>query len=173
YTGLNRSSEKALMTSLTRRTFARNFLGAHGFLAAAQTPRAFLRIELGSEQLVAPGVPWPYLFHAREGTTIVLGHIGWPPGGKYPIHYTSRSFDGRKTWQEWKLSNERGRGPITEGSTVQLRDGSILLFDVHAEHTGGKRFEANFWISKDGFRTLEGREKYSFVLPEAEVNSFD
>jgi len=161
------------MTSLTRRSFARYFLGAPGFLTVAQTPHPLLRIELGSEQSVAPGVPWPYLFHAREGTTVVLGHIGWPPGGKYPIHYTSRSFDGRKTWQEWKLSTEHGRGPITEGSTVQLREGSILLFDVHAEHAGGKRFEASFWISKDGFRTLEGPEKYSFVLPEAEVNSFD
>ena len=161
------------MTSLTRRSFAGYFLGAPGFLAIAETPQPSLRIELGSEQLVAPGVPWPYLFHSREGTTVVLGHIGWPPGGKYPIHYTSRSFDGRKTWQEWKPSPEHGRGPITEGSTVQLRDGRILLFDVHAEHVGDKRFEASFWISKDGFRTLQGPEKYSFVLPEAEVNSFD
>src|SRR5439155_22375500 len=52
-------------------------------------------------------------------------------------------------------------------------DGRILLFDVHAEHAGDKRFEASFWISKDGFRTLQGPEKYSFVLPEAEVKSFD
>ena len=161
------------MTSLTRRSFARYFLGAPGFLAIAETAQPSLRIEPGPEHLVAPGVPWPYLFHAREATTVVLGHIGWPPGGKYPIHYTSRSFDGRKTWQEWKPGPEHGRGPITEGSTVQLRDGRILLFDVHAEHVGGKRFEASFWSSKDGFRTLQGPHKYSFALPEAEVNSFD
>src|SRR5262249_21230506 len=91
----------------------------------------------------------------------------------YPIHYTSRSFDGRKIWQEWKLSLERDRGPITEGSSVELRDGRSLLFDVHAEHKGNKRFEANFWTSKDGFKTLEGPQTFSFVLPQAEVNSFD
>ena len=95
----------------------------------------------------------------------MLGRIGWPPGGKYPIHYTSRSFDGRKTWQEWKPGLGHGRGPITEGSAVQLRDGRILLFDVHAEHTGGKRFEASFWISKDGFRTLQGRVHLPFFVP--------
>jgi hypothetical protein len=160
------------MTSLTRRSFA-SLLGAPVFLASAETPEPALRIELGEEQLVAPGVPWPYLFQAREGATVILGHIGWPPGGKYPIHYTSRSFDGRKTWQEWKPGPEHGRGPITEGSTVQLRDGRILLFDVHAEHVGNKRFETSFWVSKDGFRTLQGPEKYSFVLPQAEVKSFD
>jgi BNR repeat protein len=118
-------------------------------------------------------VPWPYLFQSREGATVLFGHVSWPAGGKYPIHYTSRSFDGRKTWQEWKHSPDQGRGPITEGSAVQLRDGRILLFDVHAEHKGNKRFEANYWTSKDGFRTLEGPQTFSFVLPKAEVNSFD
>ena len=104
------------MTSLTRRSFA-SLLGAPVFLASAETPEPALRIELGEEQLVAPGVPWPYLFQAREGATVILGHIGWPPGGKYPIHYTSRSFDGRKRWQEWKPGPEHGRGPITERSS--------------------------------------------------------
>ena len=160
------------MKPLTRRSFT-GLLGAPVLLAAAETPKPTLRIDLGAEQLVAAGVQWPYLFHAREGTTVLLGHIGWPPGGKYPIHCTSRSFDGRKTWQEWKHGPEQGRGPITEGSAVQLRDGRILLFDVHAEHAGNKRFETSFWTSKDGFRTLQGPSKYSFVLPEAEVNSFD
>ncbi|MEO7652515.1 MAG: sialidase family protein [Bryobacteraceae bacterium] len=160
------------MKSLTRRSFT-GLLGAPFVLAAAEMPKAALGIDLGAEQLVAPGVPWPYLFQAREGTTVVFGHIGWPPGGRYPIHYTSRSFDGRKTWQEWKHGPEHGRGPITEGSAVQLRDGRCLLFDVHAEHVGNKRFETSFWTSKDAFRTLQGPAKYSFVIPEAEVNGFD
>ncbi len=144
-----------------------------GVLLAPLALQSSLKIELGPEQLIAAGVPWPYLFQSHEGTTVLFGHIGWPPGGKYPIVYTARSFDGRKTWQEWKPNAEYGRGPITEGSTVQLPDGRILLFDVHAEHVGGKRFEGNFWTSKDAFRTLQPPRKYSFVLPEAEINSFD
>jgi hypothetical protein len=159
------------MDVLNRRTFTGYILGLP--LAAAELPASKLQIELGPEQLVAESVRWPYLFQSRDGVTVLFGHVRWPPGGKYPIHYTSRSFDGRKTWQEWKHGPEHGRGPITEGSSVQLRDGRILVFDVHAEHTGNKRFETNFWTSRDGFKTLEGPEKYSFSLPEAEVNSFD
>jgi hypothetical protein len=156
---------------LTRRGFAASLAATP--LWAAEALKPGLRVSLGPEQTIAPGVPWPYLFQSREGSTVVFGHIGWPPGGKYPIHYTTRSFDGRKTWQEWKPGPEHGRGPITEGTATQLRDGRCLLFDVHAEHMGNKRFETNFWVSRDGFKTLEGPRKYSFVLPPAEVKSFD
>lgn len=157
--------------SLCRRAFTRCLITAP--LAAADLPTPALAIELGPERMVAPGVPWPYLFQSRAGATVLFGHVRWPKGGKYPIHYTSRSFDGRKTWQEWTPGPESGRGPITEGSTVQLRDGRSLLFDVHAEHKGGKRFEANFWSSRNDFKTIEGPRTFSFVLPDAEVNSFD
>lgn len=157
---------------MTRRGFAAALMGPLT-LHAADTSKSALRVDLGPEQLIATGVRWPYLFQAREGTTVLLGLIEFPPGGKYPIHYTARSFDGRKTWQEWKPGPAHGRGPITEGSTVQLRDGRILVFDVHAEHVGGKRFEASFWTSNNAFQTLEGPRKYGFVLPEAEVSSFD
>ncbi|MEP6536503.1 MAG: sialidase family protein [Bryobacteraceae bacterium] len=157
---------------MTRRNFSAGLMAPLA-LRAADLPKPALRIELGPEQLIARGVPWPYLVQTREGTTVLLGHIGWPPGGKYPLVYTALSFDGRKTWQEWKPGPEHGRGPVTEGSSVQLRDGRILLFDVHAEHVGGKRFEASFWTSKDGFHTLEAPRKYSFLLPQAEINSFD
>lgn len=157
---------------MTRRTFATSLLAA-SCVRAAGPAGPVLRVELGPEQLIAPGVPWPYLFQTREGTTVIFGHIRWPEGGRYPIHYTTRSFDGRKTWQEWKHGPEHGRGPITEGSCVQLRDGRILLFDVHAEHVGNKRFETSYWVSKDGFRTLQGPLKYSFTLPDAEVGGVD
>ena len=156
---------------LSRRTFNGYMLGLA--LAAAEPSKAGLTIELGPERLIAASVPWPYLFQSRKGTTVLFGHVSWPPGEKYPIHYTSRSFDGRKTWEELKQSSEHGRGPITEGSAVQLPDGRILLFDVHAEHVGNKRFEAKFWTSSDDFKTLEGPQTLSFVLPDAEVNGFD
>src|SRR5689334_3152700 len=140
-------------TRPTRRAFSGALFGLP--LLAAEAPQASLRVTLGPEQLIAAGVPWPYLFQSREGSTVIFGHIRWPPGGKYPIHYTTRSFDGRKTWQEWKPGPEHGRGPITEGSCVQLKDGRILLFDVHAEHVGNKRFAANYWVSRDAFHTLQ------------------
>jgi hypothetical protein len=155
----------------TRRQFAASLLAMP--LSSAEPAKPSLRVTLGVEKSIAPEVRWPYLFQSREGATLLLGLVSWPPGGKYPVTYTARSFDGRKTWQEWKLDKERGRGPITEGSAVQLRDGRILLFDVHAEHTGNKHFEASFWESTDGLKTLQGPRQYSFTLPEAEVKSFD
>jgi hypothetical protein len=83
------------------------------------------------------------------------------------------SHDGRRTWTEWKPSPQHGPGPITEGTAVELRDGRLLVFDVHAEHVGNKRFEHNYWITRDGFRTLDGPHKYSMTLPEAETAGFD
>src|SRR6266542_2686009 len=155
----------------SRRTFAAALCGFP--LLAAEAPKPALRVTLGPEQLIASDVPWPYLFQSREGSTVIFGHVRWPPGGKYPIHFTTRSFDERKTWQEWRPGAEHGRGPITEGSAVQLKNGRILLLDVHAEHVGNKYFEASYWVSSDALRTLQGPHKYSFVLPQAEVSSFD
>jgi hypothetical protein len=159
------------MNRPTRRTFAASILGVPLFAAEALKPA--VRVTPGPEQLIATDVPWPYLFQSREGATAIFGHVRWPPGGKYPIHYTTRSVDGRKTWQEWKPGPEHGRGPITEGSAVQLRDGRCLLFDVHAEHTGEKRFAASYWVSRDGFKTFEGPLPYSFSLPQAALDNFD
>ena len=84
---------------MSRRSFA---LASIGAAAAADLPAKRLKIDLGPEQTIAKGVPWPYLVQLRDGTTIVLAHIRWPKGGKYPIHYTAVSQDGRRTWQEWK-----------------------------------------------------------------------
>src|SRR6266545_3010229 len=128
----------------SRRTFAAALCGFP--LLAAEAPKPALRVTLGPEQLIASDVPWPYLFQSREGSTVIFGHVRWPPGGKYPIHFTTRSFDERKTWQEWRPG---------------------------AEHVGNKYFEASYWVSSDALRTLQGPHKYSFVLPQAEVSSFD
>lgn len=155
---------------LTRRSFT-FALGGAAF--AADTLLKPLRIELGPEQMIAPGVPWPYLVQLRDGTTILLGHVGWPPGGKFPIHYTAISRDGRKTWMQWKPEPSQGLGPVTEGSAVELRSGPLLVFSVHAEHLGNKIFGTNYWISRDSYRTLEGPKQYSFSLPEGETQGRD
>lgn len=153
---------------LTRRSWIGAALAAPAF---AQQQR--LKVELGPEVVIARGVPWPYLAHLRDGTTIVFGHRGWPAGGKYPVHYTGISRDGRKTWTEWKPGPAQGDGPITEGTHVELRDGRLLVFDVHAEHVGNKRFEHNHWVSRDSYRTLEGPFKFGFDLPRADSGGVD
>ncbi|MFN7924475.1 MAG: kelch repeat-containing protein [Bryobacteraceae bacterium] len=153
---------------MTRRTWLATAAAAP---LLAQSRR--LRVELGPEQVIAPGVPWPYLAQLRDGATILFGHIRWPKGGRYPIHYTAISRDGRKTWTEWKPGPGQGDGPITEGSHVELRDGRLLVFDVHAEHTGNKRFAKSYWVSKDSYRTLEGPFEFSFSMPEADDGGVD
>lgn len=158
------------MMRLSRRSFGLALAGAAEAAVSAIQP---LKVGLGPEQLVARGVPWPYLEQLRDGTTILLGHVRWPPGGKYPIHYTAVSRDGRKTWTEWKPNPNQGAGPITEGSAVELRSGQLLVFDVHAEHIGNKVFQANYWTTRDSYRTLEGPTKYHFSLPEAEMEGHD
>jgi hypothetical protein len=155
---------------MTRRAFGFTCVAA---TQAAELPLKPLAVSLGVEQTIAPGVPWPYLVQLRDGTTILLAHVRWPKGGKYPIHYTAVSHDGRKTWQEWKPAPDQGAGPITEGTAVELRDGTILVFNVHVEHIGGKVFETNFWSTRDSYRTLSGPRKFKFSMPEAETEGKD
>ncbi len=167
---MNRPGGLSYGNCISRRAFGFTLAGA---ACAASSSRKPLQIELGPEQSIAKEVRWPYLLQLRDGTTVLLGHIRWPPGGKSPIHYTAVSRDHRKTWQEWKPGSGQGNGPITEGSAVELRSGPLLVFDVHAEHIGGKVFEANYWMSRDSYRTLEGPKKYRFSLPEAETEGRD
>jgi hypothetical protein len=141
-------------------------------LATALAPEP-LRIELGPERAIWPEVPWPYLFQAAGGTTAIFGHVRWPPGGRQPVAITLTSSDGRKSWRAWQPGPAQGVGPITEGTAIELGDGRALLFDVHAEHVGGKRFEASFWESHDGFRTIQGPMRYTVTVPQAEPGGVD
>jgi len=136
---------------------------------AASDPlnRPAVEVDLGPEQLITGNAGWPYLFQTTEGTTVVLGHRRWLPKEPEPIVFTVRSFDERKTWQEWKPSPEQGKGPVTEGTTVQLKDGRILIFDVYAYHQGSKRFSGKRWVSHDGWKTVSGPETTTVSLPTA------
>lgn len=151
----------------------RTLLLAPAAALAADLPPKAVALELGPEQTIARGVPWPYLVQLRDGTSIVLAHVGWPPGGKHPIHYTAISRDGRRTWQEWKPGPGQGAGPITEGTAVELRNGTLLVFNVHAEHKGNKLFETDFWSSRDSYRRLDGPRPFRFTVPEAETQGKD
>jgi hypothetical protein len=129
-----------------------------------------IHVVLGPEQLVAHGAGWPFLFQAQEGTTMVLGHHHWEKGKPEPVVFTTRSFDGRQTWEPLDVSAGMGSGPVTEGSVVQLPDGRILIFDVYAYHRGHKLFTGKRWVSKDGLRTLAGPESTRVILPQAKVD---
>lgn len=132
-----------------------------------------LTVDLGPEAMVAPGAGWPYLFQAKEGTTVALGHVRWLPKVAEPIVFMTRSFDGRRTWEEWKPAKGQPI-PITEGSAVQLKDGRILLLDVYAYHKGNNRFEGRAWFSNDGWKTLFGPETIKVTVPGAQTeNIFD
>jgi hypothetical protein len=157
-----------------RRTWIRIAGGAAAYAAAgADLPLKPLDVRLGAEQTIARGVPWPYLVHLRDGTSVVLAHVRWPEGEKYPIRYTAVSRDGRRTWAEWKPPAALGAGPNTEGAAVELRDGRLLVFNVHAEHQGNKLFETDYWESRDSYRTLTGPRKFRFSVPEAETQGKD
>jgi len=131
-------------------------------------PEPPVRVQLGPEQLVAPGAGWPYLFQARDGTTVVLGHHHWIPKQSEPVVFTTRSFDGRKTWQAWTPAQEPG--PVTEGTAVELPNGRILIFDVYAYHRGNKVFVGKRWVSTDGWRTVSGPEATQVTVPGAKVD---
>lgn len=141
-------------------------------LSAAQAgfPEPPVRVKLGPEQLIVPGAGWPFLFQAREGTTVVLGQHHWIPKQPEPVVFTTRSFDGRKTWETWTPPAGSGPGPVTEGTVVQLRDGRILIFDVYAYHRGDKQFAGKRWVSTDGWRTVSGPEATRVTLPQARVD---
>lgn len=130
-------------------------------------------MDLGPEQMVAPGAGCPYLFQSHEGTTVVLGHVKWIPKSPYPIHFTLRSFDERKTWETWMPAPEQGVGPMTEGVALQLKDGRILILDVYAEHLRDRIFQGKRWISRDGWRTVAGPETIRVSAPKAEISGVD
>lgn len=147
-------------------------IGLLGFLRAADSAidplnRPAVQVEFGEEQLITRDAGWPYLFQAVEGTTVVLGHRRWIPRQPEPIVFTLRSFDGRKTWEEWQPSAQQGTGPVTEGTAVQLKDGRILIFDVYAYHRGDKQFTGKRWVSKDGWRTVRGPDPIHVSVPQA------
>jgi hypothetical protein len=110
------------------------------------------------------------LFQTQEGTTVVYGHMHWLPKKSEPVVFTRRSFDGRKTWQEWTPSSGQGAGPVSEGATVQLKDGRILIFDVYAYHVGDKVFQGKRWISRDGWKTVSGPETTRVSVPPAKAD---
>ena len=113
----------------------------------------WLKVGLGPEQVIARGVPWPYLGQVRDGTTISAGACRMAARrGKYPIHYTA-------------ISSRRPQDLDRSGSQTPIKalvpspkarpsncDQGPCLFTVHAEHIGNKVFETNCWITHDSYR---------------------
>ncbi|MDB6094509.1 MAG: exo-alpha-sialidase [Verrucomicrobia bacterium] len=138
--------------------------GAQGVLALP------VEVKLGAEQTVVRDAGWPYLFQAKEGTTVVFGHKVWLPKQHEPVVFASRSFDERKSWEVSQPTPGKDPGPVTEGSAVQLADGRILIFNVYAYHVGERRFEGKRWVSRDGWKTVSGPETIRVSVPLAKVD---
>ena len=114
---------------------------------------------------------------------------GWGRPLAGPGHpLTVRSADSGKTWVVWApdkniaISRETtprlwelckhehcsGRmGPATQGSIVQLRDGTILMYDHEPEPDGDGRFVGRMWTSTDDWKTVKGPEETYVAVPQA------
>jgi hypothetical protein len=58
-------------------------------------------------------------------------------------------------------------GPDTQGSIVQLRDGTILMYDHEPEADGDGRFVGRMWTSTDDWKTVKGPEETYVAVPQA------
>src|SRR5262249_36134872 len=86
-------------------------------------------------QLLAGGLQ-PFLFRSAAGTLVVQAQwpspAGYrlPPKNVYPgLPGTAVSRDGGAGWELWHPAEGQGLGPIFEGAAVQLRDGTVRVFD--------------------------------------------
>ena len=132
-----------------------------------------LDLELGPVQTIYDGGVFPYMFLARNGTTVVHGVRGWKRESVEGMPFTVRSTDGRKTWTEWKPPTEMGDGPIHEGSVVQLTSGTVLLFNWYVQRTTDGRLLGKMWRSTNHWETLTGPEEIRLSLPQAATDGFD
>ena len=118
-----------------------------------------------------------------------LARPGWGRPLAGPGHaFTVRSVDSGKTWTVWApdkdvaISRERtprlwslckhehcsGRmGPATQGSIVELRDGTILMYDHEPEADGDGKFVGRMWTSNDDWKTVQGLEETYIEIPHA------
>ena len=104
----------------------------------AQQPasREPFRLKLESPEVIRDGAMFPFLWVLKDGSALLEVSKGnrlykRPGGFQYqqqdPLFLVSR--DGLKTWQPWTESSHVKELPWFEGVVVQLRDGSVLMFE--------------------------------------------
>jgi len=149
-------------------------LSMSGFMFGAGSPSAqSLELNFGPVTTLYKGGVFPYMFLAREGTTVVHGVKGWKKESVEGIPFTVRSTDDRQTWKVWNPSPDQLPGPTHEGSVVQLKDGSILIFNWSLESVGSGRFRGKLWTSTNQWETLAGPQAIQLSIPRAAPPGFD
>src|SRR5262245_40901425 len=149
-------------------------IGLHLITVAATPARSpEIDVTLGTETKLVEGGTFPYMFCSREG--ILMLEVAMPGPGD-PALKTSgvngptrnlRSEDRGKTWHEWTPAKNQGIGPAFEGSAVQVKDGTILIFNYIPESRGNGHFVVKRWRSTDQWKTLIGPEDSHFAVPQA------
>src|SRR5262249_39053598 len=92
-----------------------------------------------------------------------------PPKNVYPgLPGTAVSRDGGAGWELWHPAEGQGLGPIFEGAAVQLRDGTVRVFDWIADGpSAAGDFTGTMWETTDEWRTLRGPTPFRVHLPQA------
>ncbi len=129
-------------------------------------------LEVEPPQVIQTGAMFPYLWLLRDGSALLEVSKGnrllRRPGFEYqqqdPLFLVSR--DGLKTWQPWTEAGSVAELPWFEGSALQLRDGSVLMFEYIAYKVASGKYEGRMWKSDAGWRTFGGAVHLQFVGAE-------
>jgi hypothetical protein len=145
----------------------------------AQQPasREPFRLKLESPQVIRQGAMFPFSWVLKDGSALLEVSKGnrlykRPGGFQYeqqdPLFLVSR--DGLKTWQPWTESSHVKELPWFEGVVVQLRDGSVLMFEYIAHKVGKGEYEGRLWESSPGWKSLRGPTPVRLSIPQYEEN---
>lgn len=135
-------------------------------------------LTVGPERIIIPRGLQAYVYQARNGTLVAQGALPLPDGsepptpcsGWYPA--TIRSTDKGQTWTEWKPAATAGRGPIFEGTGMELQDGTTVLLNRFAEGPDAKGDAVTQrWTSTDQWKTLQGPYESRLHLPRVNAKN--
>lgn len=140
---------------------------------AADVPviKPFL-LDFDPPQVIQTGAEFPYLWLRRDGTALLEVSKGsrtyhGSPTFEYsqqdPLFLVSR--DGLKTWEPWSEAAKIPLLPWFEGAEVELRDGSVLMFEYISNKVSSEHYEGRMWRSSAGWRTFEGPSPFHLSIP--------
>jgi hypothetical protein len=140
-----------------------------------------LKIEVGPEVQVLSGGLQPFLFRSASGTLVAQAHLPRPPQLAVPdrnvfpgLLVTVVSRDQGRTWSLWRPAEDQGEGPITEGGTIELSDGTIRIFNWIADGPSPDGvFTGTMWDTFDEWQTLQGPKPFRVILPQGKAGHDD
>jgi hypothetical protein len=146
---------------------------------SAEDSAAIKPFHLGitAPQLIRPGAMFPFLWVLRDGSALLEVSKGnrtyrRPGGFEYqqqdPAFLVSR--DGLKTWAPWSEASAAKELPWLEGVVVELRDGSVLMFEYIAHKVAKGEYEGRLWRSSAGWKTFSGPTPFKLSVPRYEEN---